>query len=73
MPLTAGEAKDRLGSNRRKLLNMLTHSSQAVPEIRGSNVKKAAAYYVNALGFHLDWYNDQEAYDFNWELRQEKA
>ena len=39
---------------------MLTHFPQAVPEIPVSNVTKAAEYYVNALGFHLDWHNDQE-------------
>ena len=31
----------------------------AVPEIPVSNVKTAAAYYVDVLGFHLDWGNDE--------------
>jgi predicted lactoylglutathione lyase len=30
----------------------------AVPEIPVINVDKAAAYYVNALGFHFDWGDD---------------
>lgn len=30
----------------------------AVPEIPAANVDKAAAYYVSALGFTLDWGND---------------
>ena len=38
---------------------MLTHFPQAVPEIPVSNVEKAASYYVDVLGFHLDWGNDQ--------------
>ncbi len=46
--------------NWRKLGNMLTHFPKAVPEIPVSNVEKAAEYYVNALGFHLDWSNDQD-------------
>jgi uncharacterized glyoxalase superfamily protein PhnB len=29
-----------------------------VPEIPAANVDKAAAYYVNALGFTLDWGDD---------------
>ena len=37
---------------------MLTHFPQAVPEIPVSNVEKAAAYYVNVLGFSFDWGND---------------
>ena len=37
---------------------MLTHFPQAVPEIPVSNVDKAAEYYVNVLGFSLDWGND---------------
>lgn len=32
---------------------------QAVPEIPVSNVEKAAEYYVNVLGFHFDWGNDE--------------
>ena len=39
---------------------MLTHFPKAVPEIPVSNVEKAAEYYVNALGFHLDWHNGQD-------------
>jgi catechol 2,3-dioxygenase-like lactoylglutathione lyase family enzyme len=38
---------------------MLTHFPQAVPEIPVSNVDKAAEYYVNVLGFHFDWGDDQ--------------
>src|SRR5664279_4460770 len=38
---------------------MLTYFPQAVPEIPVSNVETAAEYYVNVLGFHLDWGNDQ--------------
>lgn len=30
-----------------------------VPEIPAADVDKAAAYYVNALGFTLDWGNDE--------------
>ena len=37
---------------------MLTHFPQAVPEIPVSNVDNAAEYYVNVLGFSLDWGND---------------
>jgi hypothetical protein len=36
---------------------MLTYFPQAVPEIPVSNVDKAAAYYVNVLGFSADWGN----------------
>ncbi len=38
---------------------MLTRFPQAVPEIPVSNVEKAAEYYVNVLGFHFDWGNDE--------------
>ena len=31
----------------------------AVPEIPAENIDKAAAYYVNALGFTLDWGGEQ--------------
>jgi uncharacterized glyoxalase superfamily protein PhnB len=31
-----------------------------VPEIPAAHVDKAAAYYVNTLGFTLDWGNDQD-------------
>ena len=34
--------------------------SQAVPEIPVSNVEKVARYYVNALGFPVDWSNDED-------------
>jgi predicted lactoylglutathione lyase len=37
---------------------MLTSFPPAVPEIPVSNVDKAAEYYVNVLGFHFDWGND---------------
>ena len=30
-----------------------------VPEIPAANVDDSAAYYVNALGFTLDWGDDQ--------------
>ena len=33
---------------------------QAVPEIPVRDVEKAAEYYVNALGFHLDWHNQED-------------
>jgi uncharacterized glyoxalase superfamily protein PhnB len=38
---------------------MLTRFPAAVPEIPVSNVDKAAEYYVNVLGFTVDWGNDQ--------------
>jgi uncharacterized glyoxalase superfamily protein PhnB len=38
---------------------MITHLPKAVPEIPVRNVEEAAAYYVNALGFHFDWGDDQ--------------
>src|SRR5499425_539171 len=57
--ITAREMKHRLASNSRKLENMITQFPQAVPEIPVSNVEKAAEYYVNALGFHFDWGNDE--------------
>ena len=38
---------------------MLTPFPKAVPEIPVANVESAAEYYVNALGFHFDWGNDQ--------------
>jgi predicted lactoylglutathione lyase len=38
---------------------MLTQFPQAVPEIPVSSVDKAAAYYVNVLGFGLDWGGDE--------------
>src|SRR5260370_435824 len=51
--------KGRLAPNLGKLENVLMHFPQAVPEIPVSNVDKAAEYYVNVLGFHFDWGNDQ--------------
>jgi predicted lactoylglutathione lyase len=38
---------------------MLTRFPQAVPEIPVSDVDKAARYYVDVLGFHFDWGNDE--------------
>src|SRR5438552_17743353 len=38
---------------------MITLFPKAVPEIPVSNVEKAAEYYVNVLGFHFDWGDDQ--------------
>ena len=38
---------------------MLTHFPHAVPEIPVSNVDTAAEYYVNVLGFSVDWGNDE--------------
>ena len=37
---------------------MPTHFPQAVPEIPVSNVEQAARYYVEVLGFSLDWGDD---------------
>ena len=37
---------------------MPTHFPRAVPELPVTNVDKAAQYYVNVLGFSLDWGND---------------
>ncbi|HEU5415311.1 MAG TPA: VOC family protein [Candidatus Angelobacter sp.] len=39
---------------------MLTKFPMAIPEIPVSNVEKSAEYYVNALGFHLDWYSEHD-------------
>jgi uncharacterized glyoxalase superfamily protein PhnB len=33
---------------------------KAVPEVPVSNLEQAARYYVDVLGFHFDWRNDQE-------------
>lgn len=38
---------------------MLSTFPQAVPEIPVNNVEKAAEYYVDVLGFHFDWGDDQ--------------
>lgn len=38
---------------------MLTTFPQAVPEIPVNNVEKAAAYYVDVLGFRFDWGDGQ--------------
>jgi uncharacterized glyoxalase superfamily protein PhnB len=37
---------------------MVARFPQAVPEIPVGNVDTAAAYYVNVLGFSLDWGDD---------------
>lgn len=37
---------------------MLPDLPQAIPEIPVSDVTMAAAHYVEALGFHLDWYSE---------------
>lgn len=39
---------------------MFSHFPQAIPEIPVTNIEKATEYYVNALGFHLDWYSEQD-------------
>jgi catechol 2,3-dioxygenase-like lactoylglutathione lyase family enzyme len=41
------------------MINRMTFPP-AVPEIPAADVDKAAAYYVNTLGFTLDWGNDQD-------------
>ena len=38
---------------------MVPYFPNAVPEIPVSNVDRAAEYYVNVLGFHFDWGNDE--------------
>jgi catechol 2,3-dioxygenase-like lactoylglutathione lyase family enzyme len=38
---------------------MVTQFPHAVPEIPVGNVEKAAAYYVDVLGFQFDWGNDE--------------
>ena len=38
---------------------MLTGFPKAVPEVPVADVEQAAAYYVNVLGFNLDWGDDQ--------------
>ena len=38
----------------------MLHFPQAVPEIPVANIDKAAEYYVNALGFQLDWHSKQD-------------
>ncbi|HEU5414211.1 MAG TPA: VOC family protein [Candidatus Angelobacter sp.] len=40
---------------------MLTKFPMAILEIPVSNVEKAAEYYVNALGFHLDWRSEHDS------------
>jgi hypothetical protein len=35
----------------------------AVPEIPAANIDKAAAYYVNTLGFTFDWGDEQARSD----------
>lgn len=39
---------------------MLSRFPQAIPEIPVTILEKAAEYYVNALGFHLDWHGEQD-------------
>ncbi|HEX4156439.1 MAG TPA: VOC family protein [Acidobacteriaceae bacterium] len=39
---------------------MLTRFPPAVPELPVSDVKRAAEYYVTALGFHLDWHSEAD-------------
>lgn len=39
---------------------MPTQFPHAVPEIPVSHVRKAAEYYVNMLGFNLDWASDED-------------
>ena len=41
-----------------------------VPEIPAANVDKAAAYYVNTLGFTFDWGDDQGVCDAQGEIQQ---
>jgi len=38
---------------------MITPFPAPVPEVPAANVDKAAAYYVNTLGFIFDWGDDQ--------------
>jgi uncharacterized glyoxalase superfamily protein PhnB len=38
---------------------MPAHFPPAIPEIPVANIDKAAEYYVNVLGFTLDWGNDE--------------
>ena len=40
---------------------MLNHFPKAIPEILVTEVPKAIEYYINALGFHLDWHSEQHA------------
>jgi len=39
--------------------NKLMAFPPSVPEVPAANVEKAAAYYVNTLGFTFDWGDDQ--------------
>lgn len=39
---------------------MLTRLPPAIPELPVSNIHQAAAYYINALGFHLDWHDEPD-------------
>lgn len=39
---------------------MFSHFPQAVPEIPVSDVQEAAAYYVDVLGFRLDWHSEHD-------------
>jgi hypothetical protein len=49
----------RLVTNWHKLDNMLTHFPKLFLRFLSNSVEKAAEYYVNMLGFHIDWSNDQ--------------
>lgn len=42
----------------RTLVTMLTAFPKAVPEIPVRDVEKAAAYYVDMLGFSFDWHDN---------------
>ena len=42
-------------------MHMPNHFPHAIPEILVSEVPKAIEYYINALGFHLDWHSEQHA------------
>jgi uncharacterized glyoxalase superfamily protein PhnB len=58
--LTKGSRIRHFAIHGRTLMNMPTHFPQAVPEIPVSSVEQAAAYYVQALGFHLDWHSHED-------------
>ena len=49
------EMRKHSGTYRRKLHCMHSKLPRAVPEIPVSNIDNAVEYYVHALGFHLDW------------------
>ena len=58
-PGTSSGSGARATPHPRKLEDMLTGFPKAIPEIPVADVEKAAAYYVNVLGFNLDWGDDQ--------------